>query len=63
MLPEHPASSELFRSARRIAENREWAGVHYASDTECGYQLARMVTPVLEKVLKKQMLAAASEWM
>jgi hypothetical protein len=62
MLPEHPGSSELFNSARRIAENREWAGLHYASDTEAGYQLARMIAPVLEKVIKDQMLAALEEW-
>ena len=63
MLPEHPASSELFRSARRIAENREWAGLHYASDTRAGYQLARMVAPILEEVCKEQMLDAVSEWL
>lgn len=63
ILPEHPASSELFNSARRIAENREWAGLHYACDTQAGYQLARMIAPVLEKVCKKQMLAAQAEWL
>ena len=62
MLPEHPGSAELFHSARRIAENREWAGVHYASDSRAGYELARMIAPVLEKVLRKQMLAAYQEW-
>jgi hypothetical protein len=62
LLPEHPGSMMLFRSARRIAQNREWAGVHYASDTRCGYELARMVTPVLEKVLQKNMIAAQAEW-
>ena len=27
-----------------------------------GYELARMVTPVLEKVLQRNMLAAQAEW-
>lgn len=62
ILPEHPASSELMNSARRIAENREWAGLHYKSDTEAGYQLARMLTPCLEHVCEDQMLAALAEW-
>ena len=63
ILPEHPASVELFRSARRIAENREWAGLHYASDTRCGHDLARMILPVLEIVCERQMLAAQREWL
>jgi hypothetical protein len=62
ILPEHPASSELTNSARRIAENREWAGLHYRSDTDAGYQLARMITPCLEQICRDQMLAALSEW-
>ena len=63
IIPEHPGSSELFQSARRIAENREWAGVHYACDTAAGHSLARMILPVLEKVLERQMLAAQAEWL
>lgn len=62
IIPEHPASSELFQRARRVAENREWAGVHYASDTRAGHDLARMVMPVLEEVCREQMLAAQKEW-
>lgn len=62
-LPEHPGSGQLFVSARRIAENREWAGVHYACDTEAGHTLARMILPVLENVLEKNMLAAQAEWL
>ena len=62
MLPEHPGSAELFLSARRIAENREWAGVQYRADSRAGYELARMVAPVLEEVLRDQMLAAHHEW-
>lgn len=62
IIPEHPASSELFLRARRVAENREWAGVHYASDTRAGHDLARMLMPVLEVVCRDQMLAAQKEW-
>lgn len=62
IIPEHPGSAQLFLSARRIAENREWAGVHYACDTEAGHALARMILPVLEKVLEPNMLAAQAEW-
>ena len=61
--PEHPGVSELFRAAQRVAENREWAGIHYASDTRAGKALARMFTPVLEVVLEEQMLLARAEWM
>ena len=62
VLPEHPGSGQLFLSARRIAENREWAGVHYACDTQAGHALARMLLPVLEEVLEDNMLAARAEW-
>lgn len=62
IIPEHPASSELFLRARRVAENREWAGLHYASDTRAGHDLARMLMPVLEVVCRDQMLAAQKEW-
>ena len=63
VFPEHPGISELFLSARRIAENREWAGLHYASDTRAGHMLARLITPVLEKVLKEQMRRSQLEWL
>ncbi|MCG5479714.1 phosphatase PAP2 family protein [Sinorhizobium alkalisoli] len=62
VIPEHPASSELFKSARRIAENREWAGLHYRSDSDAGHDLARMLMPILEVVCEEQMLAAQKEW-
>ena len=57
------ASPSLFRSAQRVAENREWAGIHYASDTRAGKQLARMFTPILEVALQEQMLEARAEWL
>lgn len=62
VLPEHPGVAALFRVSRRIAENREWAGIHYPSDTAAGRQLARMITPVLEVVLQDQMQRAQAEW-
>lgn len=62
VIPEHPASSELFLRARRVAENREWAGLHYASDTQAGHDLARMLMPVLERTCRERMLAAQKEW-
>jgi hypothetical protein len=34
---------ELNRVAARIAENREWAGVHFKSDTVAGYNLAKAI--------------------
>ena len=61
-VPEHPGVPALFRSAQRVAENRESAGIHYPSDTRAGRQLARMFTPVLEVVLQEQMLRAREEW-
>lgn len=62
VIPEHPASSEIFLRARRVAENREWAGLHYASDTQAGHDLARMLMPVLEVACRDHMLAAQKEW-
>ena len=61
-VPEHPGNPKLFERARRVAENREWAGVHYASDTQAGHDLAKMFLPTLEIVLEDQMQLAAAEW-
>ena len=62
MHPEHPGITELFLAAQRVGENREWAGIHYASDTRAGRELARMLTPILELTLKDQMRRARLEW-
>jgi membrane-associated phospholipid phosphatase len=35
----------LWQAADRIAENREYAGLHYASDSACGAELARQLLP------------------
>src|SRR5690606_30790552 len=47
ILPEHPVTDELARIAQNVAENREWAGLHYPSDTSGGRELARRFAPYL----------------
>ena len=42
----HEIGRELYKIAERVAVNREWAGLHYASDSAAGKQLAREVFPV-----------------
>lgn len=39
----------LWAAADRIAENREYAGVHYPSDSRCGVALAQAVFPLFEQ--------------
>lgn len=63
LLPEHPATAELFRIAKRVAENREWAGLHYASDTAAGKELARRFLPYLVEVCADDLAAAREEWL
>lgn len=63
MLPENPATSELFYVAQRVGENREYAGVHYASDTEAGRQLAKYFAPYMINACSHQMRAALAEWL
>ncbi len=57
------AVAEMYRSAREVAENREHAGVHYASDTEAGRDLARQCTPYLVQALDETMRRAQLEWL
>jgi len=56
-------SIELFKVARRIAENREWAGLHYASDTDAGEQLALAMFPAVTEAYRETFQNAAHEWM
>ena len=62
ILPEHPATDELARVAQNVAENREWAGLHYPSDTEAGKELARRFAPYLRDAFGAAFLAAQGEW-
>lgn len=62
LLPEHPGSAELFNAAQRVAGNREWAGLHYPSDTEAGKQLARRFLPYLVEACADMLGAAREEW-
>lgn len=57
-----PAGAELFRAAREVAENREYAGLHYPSDTEAGRELARLCLPYLIEALDEPMRRAQREW-
>jgi hypothetical protein len=62
LLPEHPGSAELFNSAQRVAGNREWAGLHYPSDTEAGKELAQRFLPYLVEACADMLGAAREEW-
>ncbi|MGM4913183.1 hypothetical protein [Rhizobium sp. 768_B6_N1_8] len=62
MMPEHPGVTALYTRARRVAENREWAGLHYASDTDAGEELAERITPYLVEAMDETMRRAMREW-
>jgi hypothetical protein len=59
----HELSVELLARAQRIAVNREWAGLHYASDTEAGRQIAFDVFPLVTQAFRGTLENAAHEWM
>jgi hypothetical protein len=46
-----------------VAVNREWAGLHYASDSAAGKKLARAVFPYVERAYRETFAAAAREWL
>ena len=54
--------ARVFAIARRVAENREWAGVHYRSDTEGGEELAREIFPIMRRAFERPIKAAIEEW-
>ena len=56
------AADELARIARNVAENREWAGLHYPSDTTGGRELARRFAPYLREAFRSTFSAAQREW-
>jgi hypothetical protein len=62
ILPEHPGSPELFYVAQRVAENREFAGLHYKSDTDAGRRLAQRFAPYLVVALRREIGRALAEW-
>ncbi|WP_394153356.1 hypothetical protein [Loktanella salsilacus] len=61
-MPELPAAVELFHVAQRVAENRKMAGIHYASDSMAGRELARMFAPCLIYACRRLMRDALAEW-
>jgi hypothetical protein len=63
ILPEHPVTDELSRIALNVAQNREWAGLHYPSDTQAGRDLARRFSAYLADALKYEYLAVQAEWL
>ncbi|ATU94877.1 phosphatase PAP2 family protein [Phyllobacterium zundukense] len=62
ILPEHPATEQLARIAQNVAENREWAGLHYPSDTKGGRELARRFAPYLRDAFATTYNAVHKEW-
>jgi hypothetical protein len=62
ILPEHPATETLSRNALNVAQNREWAGLHYASDTAAGRYLAQQFAPLFADIFVDRYQAAQQEW-
>ena len=60
--PQHPATEEMHRAAKDVSENREWAGLHFESDTTAGKKLAELFLPYLVDACAEQMRAALAEW-
>ena len=54
--------NELFEIAKEVAENREWAGLHYPSDTEAGKVIAFGIFPQVQEAYVETFDAAADEW-
>ncbi|WP_159441640.1 S8 family serine peptidase [Roseivivax lentus] len=53
--------ARFFDTAERISVNREYAGVHYASDTEAGIIAARAAFPILRLVMDEVFTDAIAE--
>jgi hypothetical protein len=53
--------AEAFDVAQRIRENREWAGVHYASDGDCGAIIARSAFSQLREVFDELFVEAIAD--
>ena len=54
--------ARVFAIARRVAENREYAGLHYASDTRAGEELAREIFPTMRRAFAEPIMKAVEEW-
>jgi hypothetical protein len=54
---------QLFDIAQRVAENREYAGLHYESDTIAGKQLATVMFPMVLDAYRETFQSAAREWL
>jgi subtilisin family serine protease len=54
--------ARVFAIARRVAENREYAGLHYASDTRAGEELAREIFPIMRQAFPEPIKDAIEEW-
>ena len=55
-------SEHLDQLARDVAENREWAGVHYASDSALGKELATLIWKHESQVFGELLKEAKAEW-
>jgi hypothetical protein len=56
------AKERLLEVAMDIAVNREWAGVHYRSDTEAGKRLAEAMLPLMRRPFYDPLEGARAEW-
>ena len=56
-------SLQLFSVAQRVAENREWAGLHFPSDTDAGRRLAFAIFPAVQDAYRQTFQSAAREWL
>jgi hypothetical protein len=55
--------SALWLAANRIAENREYAGLHYPSDSACGVALSKLIAEIYLKENEDAIAAARkAEW-
>src|SRR5262249_55363849 len=54
--------ARVFEIARNVAQNREWAGLHYSSDTNAGENLARLLFPIMREVFGELITEAAAEY-
>lgn len=59
----HELGEELLKCAARIAENREYAGVHYKSDTDAGKWLAFNIFPLVVDAYSETFKLATREWL